>query len=187
MNLQSWPAFRARAPHWFAILTAYADRHWKWLTFLIWIAIAVAMVVSRWPAIHWLVLGDTDDNIRYVQVKDWLAGQGWYDLRQYRLDPPGGANIHWSRLVDIPLALVIGALTPLVGQSAAEGVALIAVPLLTLLVAMAFVAPVAIRLFGRETGGWAVLGVKITPALLAKAGTTVFSTAYLFYSNAVTS
>ncbi len=43
MNLQSWPAFRARASHWFAILTAYADRHWKWLTFLIWIAIAAAI------------------------------------------------------------------------------------------------------------------------------------------------
>ena len=70
MNLQSWPAFRARASHWFAILTAYADRHWKWLTFLIWIAILVGMLVDRWPAIHWLTLSDTDDNIRFVQVKD---------------------------------------------------------------------------------------------------------------------
>ena len=36
-----------------------------------------------------------------------------------------------------------------------------------------------------EPIGWAVLGVKITPALLAKMGTTVFTAAYLFYSRAI--
>src|SRR3546814_17907625 len=64
-------------------------------------------LVERWNAIYWLALNDTDDNIRFVQVKDWLAGQGWYDLRQYRLDPPVGANIHWSRIVDLPIAALM--------------------------------------------------------------------------------
>ena len=74
MTLHSGETLRARACHIAAFLSAYGARHWKWLTFLIWIAIAVTMVATRWSAIHWLVLGDTDDNIRYVQVKDWLAG-----------------------------------------------------------------------------------------------------------------
>jgi hypothetical protein len=47
---------------------------------------------------------DTDDNLRMMQVRDLMRGQDWYDLRQYRLNPPFGADIHWSRLVDLPIA-----------------------------------------------------------------------------------
>ena len=50
---------------------------------------------------------DTDDAMRMVQVRDWLAGQGWYDLRALRLDPPAGTLMHWSRVVDLPLAALI--------------------------------------------------------------------------------
>jgi len=124
----------------------------------------ILLLVSAGRIAHWQ-FPDPDDILRLVQVRDLLGGQGWFDLDQHRIDPLREVPMHWSRLVDIPLALVIGALTPLVGQSAAEGVALIAVPLLTLLVAMAFVAPVAIRLFGRETGGWAVLVAGMMPLL----------------------
>lgn len=47
---------------------------------------------------------DTDDLMRLFQVRSFLDGQGWYDLVNHRLDPPVGADIHWSRLVDLPLA-----------------------------------------------------------------------------------
>ncbi|WP_346727214.1 hypothetical protein [Alteriqipengyuania abyssalis] len=124
----------------------------------------ILLLVSAGRIAHWQ-FPDPDDILRLVQVRDLLGGQGWFDLDQHRIDPLREVPMHWSRLVDIPLALVIGALTPLVGQGAAEGVALIAVPLLTLLVAMAFVAPVAIRLFGRETGGWTVLVAGMMPLL----------------------
>ena len=54
------------------------------------------------------VLSDTDDNMRMSQVRAWLnGGQGWYDLRQYKLNWPEGANMHWSRLVDLPIAGLI--------------------------------------------------------------------------------
>ena len=51
---------------------------------------------------------DTDDAMRLVQVRDLLAGQGWFDMVQHRLMPPEGASMHWSRLVDAPLAALIG-------------------------------------------------------------------------------
>ena len=152
MSLKSADALRARVTHIWPVLLAWSARHWKWLTFLIWIAIAVAMVVSRWPAIHWLVLGDTDDNIRYVQVKDWLAGQGWYDLRQYRLDPPGGANIHWSRLVDIPIAGLILFFRAFVDQGLADRLACGIAPLLPLLLLMLSLGFIGRRLAGPH--GW---------------------------------
>ncbi|KCZ84181.1 hypothetical protein HAD_00840 [Hyphomonas adhaerens MHS-3] len=45
---------------------------------------------------------DGDDIMRLVQVRDLLAGQGWFDLHQYRLGPDGGTLMHWSRIPDIP-------------------------------------------------------------------------------------
>src|SRR3954449_8482617 len=47
---------------------------------------------------------DTDDAMRLVQMHDWLAGRGWYDLVQPRVEPPLGLESHWSRLIDAGLA-----------------------------------------------------------------------------------
>ncbi|WP_424360628.1 hypothetical protein [Methylocystis parvus] len=47
---------------------------------------------------------DSDDAMRAVQVRDFLAGQNWFDLTAHRLDPPSGLVMHWSRIVDLPLA-----------------------------------------------------------------------------------
>ena len=41
-----------------------------------------------------------DDFLRMHQVHNFLSGQGWFDMRAYRMFPPDGADIHWSRLVD---------------------------------------------------------------------------------------
>ena len=83
------------------------DRHWIALTLVAWAAIAVWTLHDDWNRVRWMSLGDTDDNIRLAQVRAWMAGQGWYDLRQYRLNPPQGFDIHWSRLVDLPIAALI--------------------------------------------------------------------------------
>lgn len=136
MILKSGDALRDRVNHILPLLSAWTGRHWKWLTFLLWVVITVTFVTTRWPAIHWLVLSDTDDNIRFVQVKDWLAGQGWYDLRQYRLDPPAGANIHWSRLVDLPIAGLMLFFRAFVDQGLADRLACGIAPLLPLLLLM---------------------------------------------------
>jgi hypothetical protein len=152
MTLQSRDALRARAIDLSQWAAAYGARHWKWLTLLLWIVIAASMVASRWSAIHWLVLGDTDDNVRYVQVKDWLAGQGWYDLRQYRLDPPGGADIHWSRLVDLPIAALMLFFRAFVDQGLADRLALGIAPLFPLLLLMLSLGFIGRRLTGPN--GW---------------------------------
>ncbi len=83
------------------------DRYWIRLTLAVWLAVTIWYVWSDWNLVRWLSLGDTDDNMRLMQVRAWLNGQGWYDLRQYRMNPPVGFDIHWSRLVDLPLAGMI--------------------------------------------------------------------------------
>ncbi len=75
--------------------------------------------------------GDNDSLMRMVQVHDLLAGQGWFDLTQYRMGPEGGFVMHWSRLVDAPLALMVAVFTALTGDAlAAETIASILWPIL---------------------------------------------------------
>ena len=67
----------------------------------------------------WLGVGpDPDDAMRFVQIRDLLEGQSWFDLSQKRLGPEGTA-LHWSRLSDLPFVVVALALEPLLGVDGA--------------------------------------------------------------------
>jgi len=48
-----------------------------------------------------------DDFLRMSQVQAWMNGQGWFDLTAYKMVPPSGGDIHWSRLIDVPIAGLI--------------------------------------------------------------------------------
>ncbi|HUE79929.1 MAG TPA: AcrB/AcrD/AcrF family protein [Sphingomicrobium sp.] len=122
------------------------DRHWKWVTLAAWLILCGWFVYNRWAQIHAFALLDTDDNMRISQVRALLAGQDWYDLRQYRLNPPFGSDIHWSRLVDLPLAGLILLFRPLVGGADAERIAVTVAPLLPYLLLLFGVALTARRL-----------------------------------------
>ncbi|MES2987400.1 MAG: AcrB/AcrD/AcrF family protein [Pseudomonadota bacterium] len=101
-----------------------------------WACVVAWFLIQREANIYWLTLGDTDDNMRLMQVRAWMAGQGWYDLRNYRLDPAlGGFDIHWSRLPDLPIAALILILKPFLGLRA-ENWAVGIAPLLPLAVTM---------------------------------------------------
>lgn len=112
-------------------------RQWRWMLVLAWLAYATVAIANRWQLIRAFALPDTDDNLRMAQVRAWLGGQGWFDLVQHRFDPAhGGGNIHWSRLVDLPIAGIILVMRPLVGGADAERIAVAVAPLLPLLVLM---------------------------------------------------
>ena len=114
----------------------FLERRWKTILFLVWLGASIALIVYRWKAIHWFALGDTDDNMRIMQVRALLQGQDWYDLRQHRLDPPFGANIHWSHLVDLPISGIILLTKPIFGGIIAEKIAVTLAPLIPLGVAL---------------------------------------------------
>lgn len=126
------------------------DRYWKWVVVGTWIALCTYFVINRWSAIQYFALPDTDDNLRMSQVRALLAGQDWFDLRQYRLNPPAGANIHWSRLVDLPIAAIILAFRPIVGGIDAERTAIAIAPMLPLLLLLFSLALIARRLIDRR-------------------------------------
>lgn len=53
-----------------------------------------------------LALPDGDDAVRLQQIRDWLGGQAFGDLSQYRIGVDG-VTMHWSRLPDlIPAAML---------------------------------------------------------------------------------
>ena len=126
----------------------FVGRRWKTITFLVWIGLCAWFIADKWHDIRWFGLGDTDDNMRIMQVRAWLHGQGWYDLRQHRLNPPLGANIHWSRLVDLPIAGLILGLRPFLDGAAAERWAVAIAPLLPYLLLLFSLALTARRLLG---------------------------------------
>lgn len=111
-------------------IIAYIDRHWRRVFWLLFVGAAIYMLAYKWNAIRWLSLSDTDDNIRFAQVQALLNGQGWYDLRQYKLDPPLGANIHWTRIVDLPIAAMILLVQPIAGSFVAQQIACAIAPML---------------------------------------------------------
>ena len=117
---------------------ALLERHWKAITIAAWLTFCAWFIYTSWWNINAFNLGDTDDNMRMMQVRALLHGQDWFDLRQYRLNPPFGANIHWSRFVDLPIAGLILMLQPFVGGPKAQLIAAGIAPLL----------PYVILLFG---------------------------------------
>lgn len=118
----------------------------------IWLLVSVLLLIVAAPGIVAMRFPDPDDLLRLLQVRDWLAGQDWYDVRQYRMNAPEGAPMHWSRLVDLPLGIVIAVLTPLLGASLAEMAGLIIIPAITLLCVMWLVAKLTNRLGMGATG-----------------------------------
>jgi hypothetical protein len=112
------------------------------------------------PVFDGLRLPDTDDMMRLVGVRDLLAGQGWFDPVQHRMLPPAGIASHWSRLIDLPLAALILALTPVLGRELAEPAVAALWPL------MLFALYGALAYFGiRRLFGWrpALLTLFIAP------------------------
>ena len=75
---------------------------------------------------------DPDDAMRLQQVRDWLHGQAFWDVSQHRVNPPTGGPMHWSRIVDMPIAALMLLLRPFLGAVTAELAACMLVPLLTL-------------------------------------------------------
>lgn len=118
---------------------------------IVWTVVCALMLLSGGGRFSPSFFLDGDDALRLQQVRDLLAGQSWFDLHQYRIAPPEGVAMHWTRLVDLPIATLILFLRPLLGQAQAEIVTIVVVPLLSLFCAMALCARLAARLFGART------------------------------------
>jgi hypothetical protein len=105
-----------------------------WTAALLWLAVvAVSLFVYR-QSIATLGLVDSDDFMRLTQVRDLMAGQSWFDVTQYRLNPEGGGGLmHWSRFIDMQIAALIWLLRLFLAPEAAERWAVALYPQLLIL------------------------------------------------------
>mgnify|MGYP000515288468 FL=1 len=113
-----------------------------WIGFYSLAAIALIALLNL-PGAGDYVGVDNDDVMRLVEVRDLLSGQSWFDLMQYRLGLAGGTLMHWSRLIDLPIALLIRLFSHVVPGEQAEALALLVWPLslvVPLIAAMAIAA-----------------------------------------------
>src|SRR6185312_17443849 len=73
------------------------------LVVLVWLLVALGLLLQFWTQTAETLL-DTDDAMRLVEMRAWVAGHGWFDLHEARVQPPLGYDSHWSRLIDAGLA-----------------------------------------------------------------------------------
>lgn len=116
----------------------------------IWAVFAVLMAVSAYPGV--IDQLSTDDAMRLVEVRDLLAGQSWTDLVQHRLNPPDGVLMHWSRVIDLPIAALISLFGLFASQDVAERLTVTIWPLLLFLPALLATAAACRTLAGPSAG-----------------------------------
>ncbi|MFL0670850.1 MAG: hypothetical protein ACJLS3_05320 [Erythrobacter sp.] len=134
---------------------------------LAWAAVCVLLVLTS-PHLGAGRFPDVDDALRMVEVRDLLAGQGWYDLYQHRMTPPEGTLMHWSRLVDAPLAAGIGLLALVMPQASAEVLVAAVMPLLVLLATMLATGRLAFEKLGGQVAVLAALTFALVPMVPAQ-------------------
>lgn len=135
-----------------------ADALPRWLiaaALPVWLAVAALSIWLEGANVA-VALPDSDDAMRLVEVRDLLAGQPWYDLVQHRLGAEPGILMHWSRLIDAPIAALILVLRPVLGPDEAERVALTVWPLVPALLLLPCAALIGDRLAGRWGGALAL-------------------------------
>jgi hypothetical protein len=104
-----------------------------------------------------------DDVMRLLTVRDWLAGQGWFDVRQYRLMPPEGVSLHWSRYIDAGIAAILVPLMWVFPVDIAEQIAVTVWPTLIMLITLLAIGFGTRRVFGGAAACFAMLCTVIWP------------------------
>lgn len=115
-------------------------------------AIAVYLIKSfvfQPPVAFQLITADNDDLMRLVEVRDWLAGQSWFDTHQYRVLPPDGISMHWSRYIDAGIAAIYVLSSWIVAPATAELVAVALWPIFLGCLMILLIGHGTCRIFGR--------------------------------------
>jgi hypothetical protein len=111
------------------------------------------------------ILMGNDDIMRLVMVRDWLAGQSWFDTTQYRLMPPEGVLIHWSRYIDAGIAAFIVPFSYFMPMEQAELIGAAIWPTVILILTLLVIGYGTKRIFGPIAACFAVLFTVLWPLL----------------------
>lgn len=106
------------------MISAVLEKKWAFPGFCLLLAFLIvtkSVIVGEFGQIG----PDSDDVMRLTQIRDFLTGgQSWFETDQSRMGPAGGTDMHWSRLVDIPIILLIGFFNLFLPYASAEAIAI---------------------------------------------------------------
>jgi hypothetical protein len=129
-----------------------------------WCALATALLFllpNSGPSALANWLGDTDDAVRLVTVRELLGGAQWFDTTLLRIGAPEPLVSHWSRLIDAPLALLMLLFRPLLGVEGAEIATRMVWPALLFFILQLMISREALR----RAGPWAAAFAVALPLL----------------------
>jgi hypothetical protein len=110
-------------------------------------------------AFAFLVSGDNDDIMRLMSVRGWINGQSWFDMTQYRILPPEGVDMHWSRYVDFGIASILVPLSKFMPMAQAETWTIIIWPTLLMILFLLVAAYGTNKILGPVAACFAMLSV----------------------------
>lgn len=173
-------------------LSSLADSRGRivWLFCLAGVAMVILMSATTAPDVSVLLMkADPDDQMRLLQVRNLLAGQSWWDTHQYRVLPPDGISMHWSRYIDAALAVIVLAANSVLSMPQSELAAAVVWPsLLACLMVLVHVHGTA-RLLGAVSSvgalavffGWSKLGGEFVIPRVDHHGVQILCGTILFY------
>ena len=87
------------------------ERHWKWLVLLVWLGVLrLVHLPANGPTSASSPSATPTTICGSCRSAACFTARAGSTFGNYRMNPPFGANIHWSRLVDLPIAGLILAL-----------------------------------------------------------------------------
>lgn len=96
-----------------------AGEHWPFMRYFAICAAVVLLFIFVDILDGTLFNGDIDDVLREMEIRNLVQGAGWFDLSIPQVRLPEVYVAPWSRLVDLPYALIAWTLEPLLGQDRA--------------------------------------------------------------------
>jgi hypothetical protein len=108
-----------------------------------------------------------DSVMRLTVVRDLIAGQSWFDNTQYRIVPPEGLPLHWSRYIDAGIASFILLLNFFVEIEIAEHITVSAWPTLIFVLQLLVVGFGTRKVFGTGAAFFSILSMVMWPVTAA--------------------
>lgn len=144
----------------------FLARPYRLVPLLVFVATALYFLLDPHSVFYTFAPSDPDDYMRLDETIDWLRGQNWYDLSQLRLAPGAHTVIHWSRLLDMPIAALMEPFLRDWGYRSSAILAALIEPLILFGLLLALVPRMAKPLLGRGDTRLATLFVPFVGALL---------------------
>jgi hypothetical protein len=132
------------------------------IALLFYVAAQVPSFRALWGGTHEF---GTDNAMRLLSVRDLLNGQSWFDMSQHRVLPPEGLSLHWSRLVDAPIAGLELLFRLGLSPAGAELAAAFVWPAMVFVAFLALTGYVARARFGNTAAAISVLVAPVLPVI----------------------